>query len=173
MAGLTYLYLKFKKKDTSVLKKRLKSIFYVNGFVRIYLEILLDGILYVSVNLRSLKFIGFLDAFSYLLLIVFTLIVILFTLFLISYSKETEISKWSSKFHEMLTETSMTKGGVLVYHLTFTLRRLAITINVIMLGALDPNIHITIHVLIQLVCCKIMIFYPMFENQFQKGRNFL
>jgi len=80
MAGLTYLYLKFKKKDTSVL-------IYANGFVRIYLEILLDGILYVSVNLRSLKFIGFLDAFSYLLLIAFALIVILFTLFLISYSK--------------------------------------------------------------------------------------
>lgn len=169
MSGIYYLFLKYKKKETSIVKEKLKDIFYINGFLRIYMEILLDGILYIFINLRSLLFINILDAFSYILLLAFALLIICFTLFLISYSRGTEMMKWSSKIHEILTETSKTKGGVLVYHLTFILRRVGITLNVIMLGAFDPNIHITIHVLIQVISCSLMVFYPMFESRFQKG----
>jgi len=151
MAGLSYIFLKIKKKDTSVIKKKLKFIFFANGFVRIYFEIMLDGIIYVFVNIRSAQFNGPADAFSYLTLVAFALMVIGFNLFIVSYAASTEMTKWSTKFQEILTETPMTKGGVLVYHLTFVLRRTVIAVNVVMLGVLDPNIHITIHFLIQLV----------------------
>ena len=170
MAGLSYLYLKIKKKDTAVIKQKLKFVFAANGFVRIYLEILLDGILYIFINLRSVKFINVLDAFSYILLLVFALIVISFTIFLVQYARSTDAQKWSTKLQEILTETPMTKDGVLAYHLTFILRRVGIAINVIMLGTLDPNIHITLHCLNQAVVLGMMFGYPMFENRFQKGK---
>ncbi|CAI2363489.1 unnamed protein product [Moneuplotes crassus] len=173
MAGLSYLYLKLKKKDTSVVIKKLKFIFFANGFVRIYLEIMLDGIIYSLVNLRSVQFNGVFDAFSYITLFVFVLLVIGFNSFIVFYATCTEMSKWSHKFEEILTETPMTKGGVVAYHMTFTLRRVALSINIIMLGVLDPNIHITFHVLVQAITIQVMLFYPMFENRFQKVSNLI
>ena len=68
---LSCIYLKCKKKDLTPVKQKLKYVFLANGFIRIYMEILLDGILYAMVNLRSLKFFNFMDAFSYLFLLAF------------------------------------------------------------------------------------------------------
>lgn len=125
--------------------------FLANGFIRIYMEILLDGILYAMVNMRTLKFFGFIDAFSYLFLLAFTCLVIFFTVFIVVYTKNIQISKWSEKIKEILTETNLTKSGVLTYQLVFTIRRLILCSNIIILGALDPNIHITFHAVCQFV----------------------
>jgi len=100
--------------------------------------------LYVFINLRSSQFNGVEDAFSYLFLSAFALLVIIFYLFTASYISTANMEKWSAKFKEMLIEAPSTKKGALAYHLTFVLRRVAIVINVIMLGALGPNIHISV-----------------------------
>ncbi|CAI2364649.1 unnamed protein product [Moneuplotes crassus] len=173
LAGLSYLFLKFYQKNTSEVSKKLKFIFFVNGFIRIYLEIMLNGIIYSFVNLRSVQFNSIADIFSYLTLLAFVLLVIGCNLFIISYSVSTELSKWSHKLKEFLTETLITKGGIITYHLTFVLRRVALSINIIMLGVLGPNIHITFHVLVQAITIQVMLFYPMFENRFQKVSNLI
>jgi hypothetical protein len=174
MSALSYLYLRFcKKKDTTVIKDKIKYIFVANGLIRIYMEILLDGILYVFVNLRNLKFLSFLDAFSFMFLLAFAVFVIFFSVFFVVYTRGTEISKWNGKILELLSETNRTNKGVLVYHLVFILRRIVIAINVIMLGTFNPNIHISIHVVCQLVSLGFILFYPMFESRFQKVSNLI
>lgn len=165
--------MKIKKKPLNTIKEKLKIVFLANGFIRIYLEILLDGLLYILINLRSLKFLGPIDAFSYLLLAAFTCFVIFFTVFFVIYTKNTEIHKWSSKIKELLAETNEIKSGVLAYHLTFILRRVIISFNVIMLGSFNANLHISLHAIPQLFVLLFLSFYPMYENKFQKVSNLI
>lgn len=153
------------------LKKKLYYVFVVNGFIRIYLEILLDGILYVFVNIRALMFVNFVDAFSYFFLVVFACFAIFATVFFCFYTKKVDIQKWSEKTKELLSETNATHKGVLSYHLIFIIRRVILAINAILLGSLNPNVHISIHAVSQLIVVCLITTIPMYESRFQKVSN--
>lgn len=120
---LSAIYLKIRKRSMKPIKQKLYHVFVLNGLIRIYMEILLDGLLYIFVNLRAMKFINTIDAFSYIFLFVFLGFVIFSIVFFVIYTKKVNISKWSGKIEELLSETNMKKPGVLMYHLIFCLRR--------------------------------------------------
>lgn len=169
------LYLKIKKKPIKEgVKKHLKTILWFNGFIRLYFEILLDGILYVLINLRSQKFINFtMDIFSYLFMAGFTFFVMAFTIFKVYYIKKTPTSKWKDSLKEILIETNHKSPGIMVYHLTFLIRRLILSINAVMFGALGGNAHISIHFFCQLFTFGLMTWFPIFESKFQKVSNLI
>ena len=163
---ISIIYLKIKKKPIAPVKEKLKYVFLANGLIRLYMEILLDGLIYALINLRSLKFLGVMDAFSYLILSAFTCFVIFFSVFIVIYTKNTTIEKWSQKIRELLTETNQLKKGILAYHLIFIVRRVIIAINVILLGSFHPNVHISIHAVSQFIVLMLLSFYPMYESKF-------
>mmetsp|Transcript_15435 Transcript_15435/g.17896 ORF Transcript_15435/g.17896 Transcript_15435/m.17896 type:complete len:178 (+) Transcript_15435:32-565(+) len=156
MIALSFFYLKIRKRSVKPIRDKLIYVFFLNGFVRMYLENLLDGILYALVNLRSLKFVDFVDGFSYLFMSAFIVFSIFFTVFIVIYTKTTLIQKWSESIKEFLMETNSKKSGILVYHLVFILRRLVLSVNAILLGIFLPNVHISIHVVCQLVVLAII-----------------
>ena len=129
--------------------------------------------IYALVNLRSLKFVDYVDAFSYLFMSAFIVFWIFFTVFFIIYAKFTPIEKWSAKIREILNETNEKTRGILFYHLIFTFRRLILTINVILLGVFPANVHISIHAVSQLIVFLMFWFIPMYETRFQKVSNLI
>ena len=141
------IYLKIKKKlIKQQLKKHMLAIFWFNGFIRLYLEVLLDGIIYIMVNIRSEKFIDLtMDTFSYILMGSFLILVIVFSIFQIIYTSKTIISKWKKSINELLVETNMQNAGVLMYHIIFVVRRIVLSLNAVLFGILGVYPHISIH----------------------------
>ena len=168
---LSFIYLKIRKRSLKVIKDKILYIFIFNGLIRMYFENLLDGITFALINLRSLKFIDYVDAFSYLLMSIFIVFWIFFTIFFVIYTKFTSVEKWNNKIKELLSETNERNRGIIFYHLIFTLRRLILIVNAILLGVFPPNVHISIHAVSQLIVFLMFWFVPMYENRFQKVSN--
>lgn len=72
------IYMKVKKRPVKpAISKHFKSIYVYNGFVRLYLEILLDGIIYMFLNMRSKMLMSLtLDATSYFFMAIYFILVV-------------------------------------------------------------------------------------------------
>lgn len=152
------LYVKLKKKPSHLIKDYFLSIFWLNGFVRLYLEILLDGLIYTLINVKSELFINFaLDGFSYLILVGFVFLVVYSTFYIIIYTRRTPIAIWKKSISEYLVETYRSNNGILMYHLIFIFRRVALAINVCLYNALGANTHLSLHVICQCIVVFLMM----------------